>query len=179
MVLPSKTKVGDDADFSDLQFMIFTDYKQTANAETKRKVRSHVQSRIQRDVRNQKSKEKKGEIALNISALSQSGGNPSQPPADSKTWSLVTRAPMRLGAGRSDPFKSYPIEMDVRTHELFDHCECTFLSYRNQGQILADRMFQYMARLVLCSRHWIKLDFSRQFRMMLHSAKFYPPHLHI
>jgi hypothetical protein len=122
MVFPSKSRAGDDADFSNLQFMTFTDIKQTANAETKKKVRSHVQSRIQREVRNQKSKEKKGEIALDISALSQTGGKPSQS-ADSKSWSLVSRPPRRLGAGRSDPFKSYPIAMDLRTHELFDHCE--------------------------------------------------------
>jgi hypothetical protein len=131
MVSPTKSKFGDDADFSDLQFMTFTDIRQTANAETKKKVRSHVQSRIQREIRNQKSKEKKGEIALNISALSQSGGIPPQPLADSKPWSLVTRAPIRLGAGRSDPFKSYPIGMDVRTHELFDHCKRTLVSKPN------------------------------------------------
>jgi len=150
MVSPTKSKVGNDADFSDLQFVTFTDIKQTVNAETKKKVRSYVQSRIQRDVRNQKSKERKSEIVLNISALSQNGGTPSQSPTNSAPWSLVAHPSMRLGSGRSDPFKSYPIEMDVRTHELFDHCKRTWRL--KVGIYCADWKFQYMGRLVLCSK---------------------------
>lgn len=92
----------------DLQFLTFTNYDQTIAAETKKKVRSHAQHRVQ----NKKRQEKKERLAT-----------------DTSTWSnadlmsdISIIGPCWLGSGRSDPFKPYPIDMDLRAHELFDHC---------------------------------------------------------
>jgi hypothetical protein len=106
----------------DLQFLTFTDFNQTTDPETKKKVRSHVMHRVQRNLRSERRKGKAGEIVLDISSLSQAHAGPSQDPANSMLGPLVAPHPCGLGAGRSDPFTQYPIDMDLRTHELFDHC---------------------------------------------------------
>lgn len=90
-----------------LQFVTFTNFNQTTTAETKRRVRSHAQRRVQEKKRQEKREDTEKDISLlsNADALR----------------SLSIR-PCRLGSGRSNPFASYPIEMNLRAHELFDHC---------------------------------------------------------
>ena len=97
-----------------LQFLTFTHVNQTTDPKTKRKVRSHVMHRVQQRLRSGK---RKGNIVLDISSLSQ----PDEGPSNYVPASLPFPGPGTLGSGRSDPFKPYPIEMDVRTHELYDH----------------------------------------------------------
>jgi hypothetical protein len=104
------------------EFLIFTDLSQTTDRKTKTKVRSHVMHGIQRAIRSEKEKKKDGEIVLDISALSQGEAHSPQFPANSISCSSNLPHPRGLGAGRSDPFKQYPIDMNVRTNELFDHC---------------------------------------------------------
>ncbi|KFY34458.1 hypothetical protein V494_06754 [Pseudogymnoascus sp. VKM F-4513 (FW-928)] len=89
-----------------LQFVTFTNFDQTTTAETKRRVRSHAQRRIQ----DKKRQEKKEAIAREMLPLSNVDS------AGSLSVGLC-----RLGSGRSNPFTSYPIEMNLRAHELFDH----------------------------------------------------------
>lgn len=108
---------------ADLEFITFTDFNQTTHPETKKRVRSHVMHRVQRNLRGEKRKEKKGEIVLDLSLLSQANIGPSRDPSNSMLTPAVVARPYDLGAGRSDPFVKYPIDMDVRTHELFDHCK--------------------------------------------------------
>ena len=67
--------------------------------------------------------ERDGEIVLDLSALSQASAGPLRNPSNFISGPLVVPHPSGLGAGRSDPFAQYPIEMDVRCHELFDHCK--------------------------------------------------------
>lgn len=98
---------GDPAESTSLQFVTFTNFDQTTTAETKKRVRSHAQRRVQ-DRRRQ---EKREEIAKAILPLLNAD------PLRNSDMSLC-----RLGSGRSDPFTLYPIEMDLRAHELFDHC---------------------------------------------------------
>lgn len=100
-----------------LQFLTFTHVDQTTDPETKRRVRSHVMHGVQQKLRSGKGREK-GNILLDISPLSQSYGESSLALAPVPFPRLGT-----LGSGQSDPFKSYPIEMDVRSHELYDHCK--------------------------------------------------------
>jgi hypothetical protein len=111
------------AESTDLEFITFTDFNQTTHPETKKRVRSHVMHRVQRNLRNEKRKEKEGEIVLDLSSLSQANSGPSRDPSNSMLASAVVPRPYDLGAGRSDPFVKYPIDMNVRTHELFDHCK--------------------------------------------------------
>ena len=109
------------ADSADLQFINFTDFDQTTTPETKKKVRSHVMHRVQQNLRSGKRRTKEGEIVLDISLLSQDTAGSTRDPATSMSGPLVAPHPSGLGAGRSDPFARYPIDMNVRTHELFDH----------------------------------------------------------
>jgi hypothetical protein len=111
------------AESTDLEFITFTDFNQTTHRETKKRVRSHVMRRVQRNLRSEKRKENEGEIVLDLSLLSQVNTGPSQDPSISMLAPAVVPRPYDLGAGRSDPFVKYPIDMDVRTHELFDHCK--------------------------------------------------------
>jgi hypothetical protein len=110
------------AESTDLEFITFTDLNQTTHPETKRRVRSHVMRRVQRNLRSEQQKEE-GEIVLDLSLLSQANTSPSRDPSNSMLASAVVPRPYDLGAGRSDPFVRYPIDMNVRTYELFDHCK--------------------------------------------------------
>lgn len=107
---------------SSLEFITFTTFDQTIAPETKRKVRSHAMSRVQQSLRSDKPKGKKGEIALDISSLSQINGSPFQHSNISMSAAPLQPHTRGLGAGSSDPFTRYPIKMSLRTHELFDHC---------------------------------------------------------
>ena len=108
---------------TDLEFITFTDFSQTTHPETKKKVRSHVMHQVQRNLRSEKRKGKKREAVLDLSLLSQANTGPSQDLGGSALALAVVPRPNDLGAGRSDPFAKYPIDMDLRTHELFDHCK--------------------------------------------------------
>lgn len=110
-------------DSADLQFLTFTDFNQTTDPKIKKKVRSHVMHRVQRNMRSRKEKEKDGEIVLDISSLSQPDPGQSGESITSMLGPSILPRPGGLGAGRSDPFVQYPIDMNVRTHELFDHCK--------------------------------------------------------
>jgi len=101
------------------QFLTFTNFSQTTQQETKNRVRSYVQHRLQ----SKKRKAKPGEMVLDISPLAQSRAGVDVGPSGGSP--IVTLPyPLTIGAGRSDPFAQYPINMDIRTHELFDHCMC-------------------------------------------------------
>lgn len=41
-----------------------------------------------------------------------------------------------LGAGRVDPFRSYPIEATGDVHELVDHCRATWSRFRKRNQTI-------------------------------------------
>ena len=90
----------------EFQFLHFTDPNHAKSAETRRKVRSHAQHRVQQSLRNESGKVrgKSKQVVLDSSVL------------------IGFPHPSDLGAGRSDPFRRYPIAMDTRAHELYDHC---------------------------------------------------------
>ena len=110
------------AESTDLEFLTFTDFNQTTHPETKKRIRSHVMHQVHRKSRTVKRKEKKGEVVLDLSPLSQANSCPSRP-SNSMLVPAVMSGLYDLGAGRSDPFANYPIDMNVRAHELFDHCK--------------------------------------------------------
>jgi hypothetical protein len=115
---------------TELRFLTFTDFSQTIDSETKKQVRSHVQSRLQGERRSakEKAREKKlRRLVQDVSSLSNANAGPSQDPRNTLLTQAVIPRPGGLGAGRSDPFKQYPIEMDVRMHELYDHGEINLL----------------------------------------------------
>jgi hypothetical protein len=97
---------------SNFQFLTFTDFQQTTDPRTKRKVRSHVMHRVHQTMRSGGYTEREGVIVLDTSSLlgESSAPQPSLP------------SPNALGAGRLNPFANYPIPMNRRTHQLFDHC---------------------------------------------------------
>jgi hypothetical protein len=108
---------------ADLEFITFTDINQTTHPETKKRVRSHVMHRVQQSLRSGKGKEKEREIVLDLSSLPQANTGPSCGLSNSVLAHAGMPHPYDLGAGRADPFVKYPINMDIRTHELFDHCK--------------------------------------------------------
>jgi hypothetical protein len=101
-----------------LQFLTFTHVDQITDPETKRKVRSHVMHGVQQKLRGGKGNEKgKGieDVVLDISSLSETHLGPSD-------YHHGLSYPGSLGSGQSDPFKQYPVAMNIRSHELYDHC---------------------------------------------------------
>jgi hypothetical protein len=113
----------------DLQFLTFTNFNQTIDSETKKKVRSHVQSRLQEERRSAKEKAKERKLKRLVrdsSSLSNMDAGLSQALHSTASGQAVIPHPRGLGAGGSDPFKRYPINMDVRMHELYDHGEIYF-----------------------------------------------------
>lgn len=56
---------------SDLEFITFTNFKQIATQETKRRVRRHAQKKVQQTLRVARAHEKNTEIILDTSSLSQ------------------------------------------------------------------------------------------------------------
>ena len=91
------------------QFLTFTDFQQTTDPQTKKKVRSHVMHRVHQTIRSGGRTRKEGVVVLDISSLL--GG----------LQSPLVPAPRALGAGRLNPFAKYPITMNARTLQLFDH----------------------------------------------------------
>ncbi|RDL34426.1 uncharacterized protein BP5553_07554 [Venustampulla echinocandica] len=108
----------------ELQFITFTDFKQTTNAETKKIVRSHARRRAHHDTRGE-CISKRGVIVLDPAPLigerspAQQDGDPEKPPAK-------LPSPSRLGAGRLDPFAAHPIPMSMKIRELVDHLRGDF-----------------------------------------------------
>jgi hypothetical protein len=124
---------------TELRFLTFTDFNQTIDSETKKQVRSHVQSRLQGERRSAKERARERtlrRLVQDASSPSNANVGQSQDPRNSMLGQAVVPRPGGLGAGRSDPFKQYPIEMDVRMHELYDHGEINFLE--NPMKIFTD-----------------------------------------
>src|SRR5579862_1203639 len=140
------------AESTNLEFITFTDLNQTTHPETKKRVRSHVMHQVRRNLRSEKQKGKEKEVVLDLSLLPQANSSPPQDPGNSIL--AVTKAPhpQDLGAGRSDPFAKYPIDMDVRTHELFDHCKGYLNpSFPDPRPYSLIKVLQCMAILARCS----------------------------
>lgn len=108
---------------TDFEFITFTDINQTRHPETRKRVRSHVMHRVKRNLRNRQQTEQKGAIVLDLSSLSQTNTGELGGPNNSLLAARIVPYPYGLGAGRSNPFVKYPIDMNLRTHELFDHCK--------------------------------------------------------
>ncbi|KAH9222397.1 hypothetical protein DL95DRAFT_441524 [Leptodontidium sp. 2 PMI_412] len=105
----------------DLQFLTFTDIAQTRDPKTKKKVRSHIQHGRQRSLGHGKHNNRRGEVVLDTSLLVQHNASSAYPANESMRVAPYVPHPSDIGAGRSDPFRRYPINMTIRTHELFDH----------------------------------------------------------
>lgn len=106
------------------RFLTFTNITQATSRDTRRRVRSHAMHRVQRSLRERRENERK--VVLDISSLMQSGDSQTSMQQNQSTelvqsYLHALSDPRDLGSGRSDPFRQYPIEMDVRKRELFDH----------------------------------------------------------
>ena len=98
-----------------MEFLTFTHVNQIKDPKIQRRVRSHVMQGVMQR------KGKKGDwkkLLLDITPLMESIPRCSNYPL------APTRlpSPFGLGAGNTDPFKKYPITMNLLTHELYDHC---------------------------------------------------------
>lgn len=112
------------SDLVEFRFLNFTNLDQITHPETKKRIRSHVMQRLQRELRSERQKSKSKEIDLDTSSLLESKASTRwmfQTAGSSKTVVSVPH-PSDLGAGRSNPFLKYPIDMNLRAHELLDHC---------------------------------------------------------
>jgi hypothetical protein len=102
---------------NDFEFLTFTDFQQTIDPRTKRKVRSHVMHRFHGIARRRERPQKRGVIVLDTSLFD-------EPPAPHQMEAPATPNGLSImGAGRSNPFGNYPIPMNVRTQHLLDHCK--------------------------------------------------------
>lgn len=104
---------GPQPETNNFQFLTFTDFQQTTDPRTKKKVRSHVMHRVHQTMRSGGRGHKEGVIVLDTSSLL---GEPRQP------QDPLLPSPNTLGPGRLNPFANYPIPMNARTRHLFDHC---------------------------------------------------------
>ena len=127
------------------QFLTFTDFQQTVDPRTKRKVRSHVMHRVHRTMRSGERAEKEGVIVLDTSSLFE------EPAPQQRQPLAALPGPSTLGAGRSNPFANYPIPMSQRTQYLFDHCKYPSTSpyTGSSGNLLI--IVQCAETFVLCS----------------------------
>lgn len=103
-----------------LQFITFTDFKQSINPETKRKVRSHARRRAHQDTKDGAHKSKSKVIVLDTAPLL-CGQLPGQHYETPEMLPAALSSPDRLGAGRLDPFAAHPIALNAQTQELVDH----------------------------------------------------------
>lgn len=124
---------GDTAPGGDFQFLTFSNFNDTKAKETKSRVRSHVMFGIHQSKRTGKRNKPSGSIDLDASSLLNPNPPPLQPAA-APSLDLAKPGPDRLGSVRTDPFQQYPIEMNQRTLELYDHCTylTLFRAYRYQ-----------------------------------------------
>jgi hypothetical protein len=112
------TKPSQDVDF---QFLTFSNFSDTKAKETKSKVRSHVMHGVHHKKKNGRQRVPKGSIELNIYSLPRLKLQATQQHADSVLPNAALTGPDRLGAGRNDPFQRYPIRMNHRALEIYDH----------------------------------------------------------
>ena len=63
----------------------------------------------------------KGSVELDTDSLLRSKPQATQPHADPALHNAALIGPDRLGAGRNDPFQKYPIQMNQRALEIYDH----------------------------------------------------------
>jgi len=114
------------AEGSNFQFLNFTNFHQTKDPQTKSKVRSHVMAGVHQSKRSGTRKEKGGPITLDTSALLGPKSPATQQRPDDMLPPAVLPSPARLGSIRTDPFQQYPIEMNRRALELYDHLRGDF-----------------------------------------------------
>jgi hypothetical protein len=118
------------------QFLNFSNFHATKTKETKSRVRSHVMHGIHQSKKLGKRSRPGGSIDLEISALFQPQPQASQQLSDDTRPDAAVAGPSRLGSGRTDPFQRYPIEMNQRRLELYDHCKY-FLAFPSKFQKLS------------------------------------------
>jgi hypothetical protein len=104
------------------QFLNFSNFNDTKAKETKSRVRSHVMHGVHQKKKGGKESRPSGSIDLDTSLLTPNS-QVMQPQPGSVLPTLVSVSPKRIGAGRNDPFQRYPIKMNQRTLELYDHCK--------------------------------------------------------
>jgi hypothetical protein len=109
------------------QFLNFSNFNDTKAKETKSRVRSHVMHGVHQSKKGGKRSKPGGSIDLDTSALLHLETQATQQHLEAIPPAATVAGPSRLGSGRNDPFQQYPIEMNQRTLELYDHCTC-FLS---------------------------------------------------
>jgi len=111
----------DEREKSDL-FINYTDVEQITEPERRRKVRRHVMRRVQQDMRSRtQSTRANSKILLDIAPLR--ALVPRTSLSEAQIQPGISTRPESLGGGRSNPFIRYPIDMNLRAHELFDHCK--------------------------------------------------------
>jgi len=97
-----------------LQFLNFSNFEETKAKETKSRVRSHVMQGVHQQKKRGKRSRLRDSFDLDTSSLILS-----KPRVVQQHPGVAS--PSRIGAGRNDPFHQYPIEMNQRTLELYDH----------------------------------------------------------
>jgi hypothetical protein len=105
------------------RFLNFSNFNDTKAKETQSRVRSHVMHGVHQKKKSGKQSRPSGSIDLDTSALLPPKSQAAQPHPESAESDLALAGPDRMGAGRNDPFQQYPIQMNQRTLELYDHCE--------------------------------------------------------
>jgi len=99
-----------------LHFLNFSNFKDTKAKETKSRVRSHVMQGVHQQRKSGKQSRPSGSFDLDTSLLRPKPQSVKQQPGPE-----AAASPSRMGVGRNDPFQQYPIEMNQRTLELYDH----------------------------------------------------------
>ena len=107
-----------------LQFLNFSNFEETKAKKTKSRVRSHVMQGVHQQKKSGKRSSPRDSFDLDTSSLLLS-----KPPVVQQRPAVAS--PSRMGAGRNDPFQQYPIEMNQRTLELYDHCTMVSLTQAN------------------------------------------------
>ncbi len=108
---------------ADFQFLNFSNFNETKAKKTKSRIRSHVMHGVHQKKKSGKGSRPSGFIDLDTSLLAPKP-HASPPHPSPGLPNLASASPERMGAGRNDPFQRYPIEMNHRTLELYDHCTC-------------------------------------------------------
>jgi hypothetical protein len=106
------------------QFLNFSNFDDTKAKETKSRVRSHVMHGVHQSKKGGKKNRPSGAIVLDTSSLLATKTQATKQSPETTLPDTALERPDRLGAGRNDPFQQYPIEMNRRTLELYDHREC-------------------------------------------------------
>jgi hypothetical protein len=108
------------------RFLNFTNFKDTKAKETQSRIRSHVMHGVhQKKKKSAKQSRPSDSVDLDTSSLLRPSTQATLLHPDPVLHTLALASPDRLGAGRNDPFQQYPITMNQRTLELYDHCQCS------------------------------------------------------